>query len=84
MISGPSQFGNAMLPSWEITANYVVVNGGSPNAANGHYVEIRRPSGRVDQFWWNGSAYAAPTGVFDALTTVGGNYLLTGREALER
>jgi hypothetical protein len=81
MISGASQLGRQILPNWETTANYVIVNVGDPSAANGHYVEIRRGSGRVDVYWWNGSSYTKPTNVYDALTIHGGtgNYLLTDK-----
>jgi hypothetical protein len=57
MIGGASQLGRQVLPSWETTANKVIVDVGNPNGANGHYVEIRRPSGRIDVYWWSGSAY---------------------------
>ncbi len=79
MISGASQLGSGMLPGWETTANYVLLNAGAPNGPNGHRVDIRRPTGRVDAFMWNGSAYTAPSDVFDALTTVSGNYRLTDK-----
>ena len=53
MLSGVTQFGNGWVPSWETTAEYVVVNGSNPNAANGHVVNIRRgETGRIDTFTW--------------------------------
>ena len=81
MISGVTQMGRQMLPSFEITAQYVLLIPGSPNAPNGHRVDIRRPSGIVDGFMWNGAAYAATnTEVYDTLTTaIGGNYILTDK-----
>jgi len=79
MIGGASQLGQGMLPSWETTAQYVLLNPGTPNGVNGHRVDIRRPSGRVDTFMWNGTAYTAPSDVFDTLTTVSGNYRLTDK-----
>jgi hypothetical protein len=54
MVGGASQLGRQVLPSWETTANKVIVNSGNPNATNGHYVDIRRPSGRIDTYWWGG------------------------------
>src|SRR5262245_30111606 len=80
MVAGTTQVGRGMLLSCEISAKQVIVNVGNPNAANGHYVEVRRPSCRIDVFWWSGTAYAAPSDVFDALTTNGsGNYVLTDK-----
>jgi len=77
MIGGASQLGRQILPSWE---TYVLLMPGTPNAPNGHRVDIRRPSGRVDAFMWNGAAYAGPGDVFDTLTTnAGGNYVLTDK-----
>jgi len=79
MISGSTQMGNGMIGSWETTANYVLLNAGAPNGPSGHRVDIRRPSGRVDAFLWNGTAYVAPADVFDTLTTVSGLYRLTDK-----
>ncbi|HEX5030250.1 MAG TPA: RHS repeat-associated core domain-containing protein [Candidatus Eisenbacteria bacterium] len=79
MIGGASQLGSGMLPSWETTAQYVVLDQAVPNGPNGHRVDIRRPTGRVDAFVWSGTAYTAPSDVFDTLTTVSGNYRLTDK-----
>ena len=46
MISGQSQFGNAVIPSWEVTAEKMIVNSGSPNSPHGHYFRVDLPSGR--------------------------------------
>ncbi len=59
MVNGRTQLGQGMLPSWEWTANKVVLNPVNPNGPNGHNVEIRTPSGRIDVYAWNGAAYAA-------------------------
>jgi len=79
MISGASQLGSGMLPSWETTAQYVLLNAGNPTGANGHAYDIRRPTGRADRFTWNGTAYASPADVFDTFTLVSGNGRLTDK-----
>ena len=81
MRSGVTQFGRGWLANWEITVEQIVVNSGSPNSNGGHYVNVRRPSGRIDVYDWNGAAYSAQaTDVYDALSLDGsGNYLLSDR-----
>jgi len=80
MLSGSTQVGNGMIPSWETTAKYVVINVGNPTGAGGHMVEIRRPTGRIDEFVWDGSEYDSPSDVFDDLTAGGGGtYTLADR-----
>ena len=79
MIAGSSQLGNGIIPNWEVTANYVLLLPGTPNAANGHAVDIRRGTGRIDRFMWNGALYVAPGDVFDTLTIPGATYVLTDK-----
>jgi len=85
MISGSTQVGRQMLPSWETTVKYVVLVPLNPTGNGGHRVDVRRPSGRIDAFTWNGTAYVAPSGVFDTLTTNGsGNYVLTTKQGFSK
>ena len=49
----------ACSPDWEITAEKVILNPGDPDASGGHEVWIRRPTGRIDVFDWDGSYYSA-------------------------
>ena len=80
MISGSSQLGNGVVPSWEPTVQYVLLIPGSPNAPGGHRRDLRRPGGRIDPFTWNGAAYVAPTGVYDTMTLNGqGNPVVTDK-----
>jgi len=81
-VGAGSQFGcgGAGLASWENTAQYVVLNAGDPNGVNGHAVDLRRFTGRIDRFMWNGTAYVAPAGVSNALVKLGsGVYELTDK-----
>lgn len=48
MISGSSQLGRQVLPSWETTPNKVILNLSNPNGVNGHRVDVRR----LDAFMW--------------------------------
>jgi len=81
MISGVTQTGRQMLPSFEITVEKIIVDQQNPNGNGGHYALVRRPEGRIDRFNWNGSAYVAQNGdVFDALTTNASSlYVLTDK-----
>ena len=80
MVSGSTQMGTGMLPSWETTAKKVIVNQGNPNSAYGHYVDVRLPSGAIPRYDWLGSAYSAATcGDHNVLTTSSGNYVLTNK-----
>jgi RHS repeat-associated protein len=80
MISGASQLGNRILPSWEITAQYVVIDQQNPNAPNGHKVLLRHATGRIDTFMWDGAVYVGPPDVFENLyTNPQGNYVLLGK-----
>ncbi len=80
MLSGASQFGRQALPSWETTAEYVVLNSSDPNANGGHKLLVRRPSGRIDTFGWNGTGYDSPPDALETLSkNVGGAYVLTDK-----
>ena len=63
MNAGATQLGARMLPSWERTLNQI-----SPTT-----IEIRHPSGVIDQYVFNGVAWV-PQGcnITDTLTPVGG------------
>ena len=84
MNGGVSQLGRGVLPSWETTANKIILISGNPNGPSGHAVQIRRPIGVIDEFLWDGTAYG-PNSCFssevsDTLTTNGsGNYVLTDK-----
>jgi RHS repeat-associated protein len=80
MISGASQLGRQTLPSWETTVEYVVLNEEDPSGPNGHMGRVRRPSGRIDDYTWDGASYEGPADVRDTLTkNVAGNYVLTDK-----
>jgi hypothetical protein len=80
MISGSSQLGNQILPSWEMTAQYIVINQQNPNAPGGHRVDIRHPTGRIDPFMWNGAAYVPPPETpEDEVTGAPGGYTWTDK-----
>ncbi len=80
MINGSSQMGRQILPSFETTSQYVVINQQNRNGPGGHAVDIRRPSGRTDRFLFNRAGYTAPADVFDVLTAgPGGTYILTDK-----
>lgn len=81
MVDGQSQLGNSVLPSWETTAEYEVLDALNPTGPSGHQVNIRRPSGRIDIFTWDGSAYVSSScAITDALTVNGSsNYVLTDK-----
>ena len=82
MENQPAMAGNRVIPSWEMTAQYQVLIPGTPNAPFGHQVVVRRRSGRVDTFLWNGTAYNAPANVFDTLTgTPATGFVLTNIHA---
>jgi len=84
MVSGRTQFGRGWIPSWEITAEYVLINAGDPDGNGGHAVDVRRPTGRIDRFLWDGSAYGGPDDVTDTLTTdVSGDYVLSDKHGNE-
>ena len=73
MLSGKTQLGAGIIPSWETTVLKVIDIPGAPNSANGHHVDVRRSSGRIDTFTWGGSAYVTTNcGLHDTLTTSGG------------
>jgi RHS repeat-associated protein len=73
MLAGTTQLGNGILSSWETTAKKNIVDPHNPNGAGGHDVDIRRPSGRVDKYIWNGTAYqAADPEVLSTLVLVPG------------
>ena len=78
MIDGSTQAGNRMVPSWEMSAEYVVINSGNPTASGGHEVWIRRSTGVADIFAWDGSAYYPDSCLVTDTLTVngGGNYVL--------
>jgi len=65
MVSGNSQFGcPPALPTWQTTVE--PINGGN-------FVNVRRPSGRIDAFVANGQGgFTAPAGVYDTLLDLGG------------
>jgi len=78
-IDGETDMGQRMLPSWLITAEKEILDEENPSGDGGHQVLIRRSSGRIDMYGWDGSDYAAEScNVHDVLTTdVSGNYVLT-------
>ena len=82
MINGTTQLGNSVLPSWETTAEYIEIDSIDPDSDGGHKVLVRRPTGRIDEFTWNGTAYDSDScAITDDLTTDGGtgDYILTDK-----
>ena len=77
MIGGSSQLGNGILPSWEITAKYVLLIPGNPNGPGGHAYDMRSSYGRIDRHTWNGAIYTKAADVFDTITVAGGLVTLT-------
>ncbi|MGE0192749.1 MAG: RHS repeat-associated core domain-containing protein [Planctomycetota bacterium] len=85
MLDGTTQMGNNMVPSWETTAEKVILNAGSPNSSGGHEWWIRRPSGLIDVWGFDGVDYYPDSClVTDALTINGsGNPVLTDKHGNE-
>ncbi len=80
MVDGASQLGNGILPSWEITVEYVELDAQNPWGNGGNQALVRRPSGLVSVYDWTGSAYVAQDCQnYDALVLVSNLYVLTDK-----
>ncbi len=79
MISGHTEFGVGMIPSWMTTVEETILNVGNPLANGGHTALVRLPTGHAVEFIWGGSSYSTTDCCFhDTLTKNGsGRYLLT-------
>jgi hypothetical protein len=79
MISGGTEFGLGMIPSWMTTVQETIHNVGNPLANGGHSALVRLPTGVTVNFIWGGSAYGTSDCCFhDTLSKNGsGRYVLT-------
>ncbi len=79
MITGGTEFGLGMIPSWMTTVQETIHNVGNPLANGGHSALVRLPTGVTVNFIWGGSAYGTSDCCFhDTLSKNGsGRYVLT-------
>jgi len=80
-VSGLTQTGLGMLPSWEHTVEKVILNSQNPEGNGGHEVRWRRPDGLLVTYDWDGTAYSTlDCSIHDTLSKNGsGNYVITGK-----
>ena len=77
-MSGSTQLGRSMLPSWEHSLEYVELDASDPDGDGGHERRWRRPDGSIVVFDWDGTSYStSDCSVYDTLAKNGTVYEIT-------